>query len=563
PSENKWQPLLDTVGEGCGDPSIVEWGEERYRHLLMMAPCTDGSYHVHSTAESWEYWYSSAPISRVWGNSHDRKGDGVRSGLITATIDGKKVMLLTTPVYSEEKGESQLHLWMTDNARVHDVGPVSREGDDAAASSLLYRADKKELILLYEKKSGDSYSLVAVNLTEQLEQIKSVVKAWNDVDTALKNCASTGTVDSRIKNVCKAAVPTEGLAGFWSNSLEGNLWKDEYLGVNTMVHGGNVAGTEGGVRFRGVGARAEWLVGNKGQFQPYHFVNNDFTLVATVMINAVPKTEGRVPLMGVRMNDDASTVLVGLFYTKEKKWGVTVNKRHWELPDENVTWQPGTTYQVVLKRDWNEFYVYIDNNELIQEQVVVSDYTSYDVLDFYVGGDGAKGTGEVDVTVGNVLLYNYGLHGDELTSLSASKVTLPTPAGEWPLTTLGNDGEIASKMKPGEKRVDDGLNSKGPLPEEAHKGSHSAAEESGSSPVSSSPVSSSPRVRLADGGPEYTSASLAKDASSISLSGDSSVAFDNLTRVRPDSGRSDGTVHGCLSRLFLLLLGLWGFAALC
>ncbi|RNE97492.1 group II trans-sialidase superfamily [Trypanosoma rangeli] len=45
--------------------------------------------------------------------------------------------------------------------------------------------------------------------------------------------------------------------------------------------------------------------------------------------------------------------------------------------------------------------------------------------------------------------------------------------------------------------------------------------------------------------------------------GDSSVAFDNLTRVRPNSGRGDGTVRGCVSRLFLLLLGLWGFAALC
>ncbi|RNE96980.1 trans-sialidase [Trypanosoma rangeli] len=520
----------------------------------------DGSYYVNRSFASWKYWSDSAPISRVWGNSRDRKGEGARSGLITATIDGKKVMLLTTPVYSDEKGKGQLHLWMTDNARVHDVGPVSREGDDAAASSLLYRADKKELILLYEKKkSGDSYSLVAVSLTEQLEQIKSVVKAWNDMDTALKNCASTSTVDSRIKNVCKAAAPTEGLAGFWSNSLEGNLWKDEYLGVNTMVHGGNVAGTEGGVRFRGVGARAEWPVGNKGQFQPYYFVNNDFTLVATVMINAVPKTEGRVPLMGVRMNDNANTVLVGLFYTKDKKWGVTVNKRHWELPDEDVTWQPGTTYQVVLKRDWNEFFVYVDNNELIQEQVSPFEYTPRGVSDFYVGGDGAKGTDEVDVTVGNVLLYNYGLYADnELTSLSASKVTLPTPAGEWPLTTLGTNGKIASKMKPGEKRVDDGLSPKGPLPEEAHKGSHSAGEESGSSSVSSSP-----RVRLADGGPEYTSASLAKDASSISLSGDSSVAFDNLTRVRPNSGSGDGTVRGCVSRLLLLLLGLWGFAALC
>ncbi|RNE97214.1 trans-sialidase, partial [Trypanosoma rangeli] len=259
------------------------------------------------------------------------------------------------------------------------------------------------------------------------------------------------------------------------------------------------------------------------------------------------------------------------------KWGVIVNGNSRGLSDEDGTWQPGTTYQVVLKKLSESLYVYVDNNELIQEDVAPFEYTPRGVLDFYVGGDSAKGTGEVDVTVGNVLLYNEALGDNRLTSLSVSKVTLPTPAAEGPLTTLGNDGEIASKMKPGEKRVGDGLNPKGPLPEEAHKGNHSAAEESGSSPASSSPAlsspaSSSPRVRLADGpddgsmadgGSENTSAILAKDAPSISLSGDSSVAFDNLTRVRPHSVRGDGTMRGCVSRLLLLLLGLWGFAALC
>ncbi|RNE95186.1 trans-sialidase, partial [Trypanosoma rangeli] len=264
---------------------------------------------------------------------------------------------------------------------------------------------------------------------------------------------------------------------------------------------------------------------------------------------------------------NASTVLVGLFYTKHNKWGVTVNGKSRGLLDEDVTWQPGTTYQVILRRVSDEFFVYVDENMLIQEELPPSPYTSRGVSDFYVGGDGAKGTGEVDVTVGNVLLYTYGLYGHGLTSLSVSKVTLPAPAAEGSLTTLGNDEEIASKLKHGEKRIGDGLSPKGPLPEEAHKGNHGAGEEPGSSPASSSP-----KVRLADGpddgsmadgGSKNTSASLVKDASSISLSGDSSVAFDSFTRVRPDSGRGDGTVRGCVSRLFLLLLGLWGFAALC
>ncbi|RNE95387.1 trans-sialidase, partial [Trypanosoma rangeli] len=442
PSENEWEPLVDTEGEGCHNPSIVEWGEVDDRRIFMMAPCTDGSYYVYRSYTSLKAWRDGAPISRVWGNSRDRKGEGVRSGFITATIDGKKVMLLTTPVYSEEKGKGQLHLWMTDNVRVHDVGPVSSETDDAAASSLLYRADQKELILLYEKKSGDSYSLVAVSLTEQLEQIKSVVKAWKDMDTALKSCASTGTVDPRIKNVCKGPIPTEGLVGFWSNSLEGNLWKDEYLGVNATVHGGNVAGTEGGVRFRGAAAGAEWPVGKLGQNQPYYFVNNEFALVATVMINAVPK-EASTPLMGARMNDNAGTALFELSYTNNGKWRFKLGNAEAGEDDDDAKWEPNKTYQVVVEMKINEWYVHVDGNNIYDyeedDDDTVSDgverlFKSHRISHFYFGGDNvAVGTTTShDVTVSSVLLYNRLLISSEVPQLNANKVALPTPAAEEP-----------------------------------------------------------------------------------------------------------------------------------
>ncbi|RNE96391.1 trans-sialidase [Trypanosoma rangeli] len=655
PSKDKWEVSLRTKEAHCKEPSIVEWGGDQ--KLLMMTPCKDGYYDVYRAFGAGTSLYPvGEPISRVWGTSLKRQGEGARSGFITATIDGMKVMLLTTPVYSEEKGKGRLHLWVTDNARVHDVGPVSSETDDAAASSLLYRAEKKELILLYEnKKSGDSYSLVAMNLTEQLERIKSVVKAWKDMDAALKSCASTGTVDPRIKNVCKGAVPTKGLAGFWSNSLKGNLWKDEYLGVDATVHGGNVAGTEGVVRFRGAGAGAEWPVGKLGQNQPYYFANNEFTLVATVMINAVPEAEGPVPLMGVRMNDNASTVLLGLSYTKDKKWVVTVNGKPRALSEEDGTWQPGTTHQVALQMDWNEVYVYVDGNNIYggdeDEEDTVSDelgalFESRRISHFYLGGGvTAKGTATShDMTVASVLLYTEAVGRDEMASLKASKATLAELAAG-----KDTEKEVASVPTgvgvhtggPSEKdSTDNNLVHGGHSPTDPGAGSASlpAKEQPAASPPSSAPnpsvkekgeplqgkehapagqkdaAQTTPQRPSAvapeahhggdaaggshanqtlngagegekkkgeeprgngTSGPPLAPASPSADvnspaapgkhepAAAAPLSGNSSANLSNTTGAKPNGGKSDGTVRGCVPRLLLIaLLGLCGATVL-
>ncbi|EKF28961.1 trans-sialidase, putative, partial [Trypanosoma cruzi marinkellei] len=152
-SDKKWKLSQKTVGDGCRDPTIVEWGEDR---LLMMASCERGCRNVYASTASGVDWYTyGEPLTRVWGNSHDRKGYGVQNGFIKVTIEKKDVMLVTLPVYAKENGEDnkqkgRLHLWLTDNARVYDVGPISREGDDAAASSLLMQSGNEKLISVYE-----------------------------------------------------------------------------------------------------------------------------------------------------------------------------------------------------------------------------------------------------------------------------------------------------------------------------------------------------------------------------------------------------------------------------
>ncbi|EKF98196.1 trans-sialidase, putative [Trypanosoma cruzi] len=105
PSKNKWELPQITPGKGCRDPTLVKW--EKYKGdneiLFMMAHCAGGYYDVYRSTPHGGNWYTPGqPITRVWGNSHDRAGDGVKSGSTTAIIEEKEVMLITAPVYPKD-----------------------------------------------------------------------------------------------------------------------------------------------------------------------------------------------------------------------------------------------------------------------------------------------------------------------------------------------------------------------------------------------------------------------------------------------------------------------------
>ncbi|KAF5218587.1 hypothetical protein ECC02_008506 [Trypanosoma cruzi] len=456
-SGNKWELSSTTPGKGCRDPTLVKWEEDQYdERLFMMAHCDGGYYDVHRSTENGYNWNGHVkPITRVWGNSHNRKGYGVQSGSTTAIIEGKKVMLITAPVYPKEDnegGKGRLHLWVTDKARVYDVGPISRENDDAAASSLLMKSgkDNKELISLYENKKDGAYNLVAVRLAEKLERIKEVVKTWKDLDSALQYCSSgsSGTVDVRKKGMCNDRVPTDGLVGFLSGNLSENTWRDEYLGVNATVTNGEPR-VPNGLTFKGPGSWAVWPVGDMGQTVPYYFANTEFTLVATVSIHEVPKeSSSPIPLMGVRMNDTSSTVLFGLSYTHEKKWlAIAEGSGNAEVVDE---WEPNKTYQVVLRMNYDEWTVFVDKEEIHQKSYDKSLFNSHRISHFYIGGDSEhqSATGG-HVTVTNVMLYNEELFGNDLYKLKTSKVTIPSLGVEEQPTgqVASTDVSVASESR--------------------------------------------------------------------------------------------------------------------
>ncbi|RNC41262.1 sialidase-like protein [Trypanosoma cruzi] len=455
-SEDKWWLSQKKPGNGCRDPTLVKWKEDQDdERLFMMAHCAGGYYDVYMSTPHGVNWIDHLkPITRVWGNSHNRKGYGVQSGSTTATIEGKEVMLITAPVYAKEEnkgGKGRLHLWVTDKARVYDVGPISREADDAAASSLLMKSgrdNKEELISLYEnKKSDGAYSLVAVRLTEKLERIKEVVKTWKDLDGALQSCSSgsSATVDLPTKGMCNGPVPTDGLVGFLSGNFSENTWRDEYLCVNATVKNGERR-VPNGWTFKGSGAGAVWPVGDMGQTVPYYFANNEFTLVATVSIHEVPQS-GSIPLMGVRMNDTKGTVLFGLSYTHEKEW-LAITEDAVDLEDVDdaedvgdiVKWEPNRTYQVALRMDCDEWSVFVDRKEIKYTEYNQRLFDTHRISHFYIGGDSKNqsATGG-HVTVTNVMLYNERLLSDKLYELNASKVTIPSLGVEEQPT-----GQVAS-----------------------------------------------------------------------------------------------------------------------
>ncbi|KAF5216241.1 hypothetical protein ECC02_010999 [Trypanosoma cruzi] len=430
---------------GCSDPSVVEWEDDK---LMMMTACDGGRRRVYESGDKGESWTEAlGTLSRVWGNNKNGgKEKAVRSGFFTANVgnDGnnKKVMLVTLPVYADnDKEKGKLHLWLTDNTHIVDIGPVS-DDDDVAASSLLYNSgesgDKKEeeLIALYEKKKDDgrpSPGMVSVLLTEQLQRVKDVLTTWKEVDKSVSQlCTSLiAEKDRSTDNACGPVKITAGLVGFLSGKFSDKTWRDEYLGVNATVNNNEgaeasaVTSTEKGVTFQG--AWAEWPVGKQGENQLYHFANYNFTLVATVSIHNVPEGNTPIPLMGVKMNGDENNVLLGLSYDSGKKWHVLCGDK--TTTKLSSTWETGTPQHVViLLKNGTQGSVYVDGQRVCGNgECALGNGESKEISHFYIGGDGVNAENKegVSVTVTNVLLYNRPLDDTEIAAFNPNKANIP------------------------------------------------------------------------------------------------------------------------------------------
>ncbi|PBJ79316.1 trans-sialidase [Trypanosoma cruzi cruzi] len=440
-----WTVSREMSDDGCTDPSVVEWKGK----LMMMTACDDGRRRVYEFALTESWTEALGTLSRVWGSKHTVNEKAVGSGFTTARIDNRDVMLVTLPVYPENKGKGngkgKLHLWLTDNTHITDIGPVSGDDDEVAASSLLYKnaegeTNKEELIVLYEKKKGGedekSRSLWSVRLTAQLKRVKNVLATWKKVDGRVSQlCPSESAVrDNSPGTACDVGKITDGLVGFLSGNFSGSTWRDEYLGVDATVTGG--IGTGNGMTFTGYadgatfqGAWAEWPVGAQGDNQLYHFANYNFTLVATVSIHKAPEGVTPIPLMGVKkMNGGKSAVLLGLSYNKERKWELVHGGGSRNALSSD--WEPDTTHQVaIVLQNGTHGSAYVDGQRVGNAPCELGNADPKGISHFYIGGDGggAENTESrevVPVTVTNVLLYNRPLDGTEINALNANKVLI-------------------------------------------------------------------------------------------------------------------------------------------
>ncbi|RNC34771.1 putative trans-sialidase [Trypanosoma cruzi] len=615
---SNWKLSKGMSAGGCSDPSVVEWEDNK---LIMMTACDDGRRRVYEINDKGDSWTEAlGTLSRVWGSPKGANVKAVGSGFVTATVgngndDKRRVMLVTLPMppterEEEEKEKGELHLWLTDNTHIVDIGPVSGDDDDdAAASSLLYKSagsgnnkKKDELIALYEKKKGSekpsSHSLWSALLTEQLQRVKEVVATWKKVDERVsKLCPTLSAAESASTGTVCTSVVTDGLVGFLSGNFSENTWRDEYLGVNATVKSGiGAAGTTDGVTFTGRGAGAEWPVGRQGRNQLYHFANYYFTLVATVSIDKVPEEEGPISLMGATMNGDDKTVLLGLSYDSEKKWQVLCDG----VPNSGkLSSTLGSTHHVViLLRNGSQGSVYVDGQQLNgNEACALGNRDSKGISHFYIGGDGenAGGQEEVHLTVTNVLLYNRPLDEAEIGALNPNKEPIQllkenpsapskvssdsiippshpatpnaqkteassTPAGRHPM-------EQGQSME-SSKDADSGGASTAAVPtittssagKDTVKRVASGTSPDGTQTVDgSSTADGEPTMETREGGTNGQEEEVNTQIREVNATALSS----SLGNVSQGNNSDSGTVRECglLPSLLLLLLGLWGFAA--
>ncbi|EAN91791.1 putative trans-sialidase, Group V [Trypanosoma cruzi] len=591
-TDNKnWTLSKGMSDGGCSDPSVVEWEEGK---LMMMTACGDGPRRVYESGDMGESWTEAlGTLSRVWGNKKDGQATAVRSGFITATIDGvgnKKVMLVTLPVHAEEgKEKGKLHLWLTDNTHIVDIGPVSGE-DDAAASSLLYNSGgntderKEELIALYEKKKDvkPPPGMVSVLLTEQLKRVKEVLTTWKEVDGRVSQlCTSLIAQKDRAStdDVCGAVKITAGLVGFLSGNLSGDTWRDEYLGVNATVNNKGAAAstltsTDRGVTFKGRGAWAEWPVGKQGQNQLYHFANYNFTLVATASIDKMPEGNTPIPLIGAKMNGDGNSVLLGLSYDSERKWHVLCCDKTPKEPSS--TWETETQYQVaIVLKNGTQGSVYVDGQRVGNGECALGNGASKEISHFYIGGDGENAANKEDVsaTVTNVLLYNRPWDEAEIAAFNPNKDPAPSlvdgsvegdairPSGggqemeeqRESLESSGVNGVSAPTVPSAKTSSGEEVSATQLVSEESSDGSKNVG--GGSSPGSDAPVET--REGGTDGQKEEEIHAQNGDVNATALS-------SNLGNVSQGNNTDAGTMRGSglLPSLLLLLLGLWGLTAL-
>ncbi|PBJ77181.1 trans-sialidase [Trypanosoma cruzi cruzi] len=378
----------------CYHPRITEWEGS----LLMIVDCED-EQNVYESRDMGTAWTEAiGTLPGVWVKSQSFLSDlKLRvDALITATIEGRKVMLYTQRGNSSEKNKpNPLYLWVTDNNRSLSVGPVGMDnaGKGELSSSLLY--SDGNLQLLQQRGNGEGSAISLSRLTEELKTIKSVLKTWAQKDAFFS----------------KLSIPTAGLVAVLSDAANKDTWNDEYLCVNATVK--NAKKVEDGLKLTESDSEVMWPVNTRVNNVRHVSLSHNFTLVASVTIEEAPSADA--PLMGAMLGDTNSQYTMGVLYTADKEWVTIFNGKK---TTESGTWEPGKEYQVALMLQGNKSSVYVDGKSLGEEELPLQSERPLEYLSFCFGGCGIK---NFPVTVKNVFLYNRPLNPTEMTAIKERK----------------------------------------------------------------------------------------------------------------------------------------------
>ncbi|RNE96866.1 putative trans-sialidase [Trypanosoma rangeli] len=339
-------PSSGAVAEGCVAATLLEWGGK----LLMIATDELQRYRLYESGGAEAAW------KEVTGSHAYLLGDflkGVERGegddFITATIDGAEVVLFSRQWHSYDDETktigSVLQLWMTDNKRMHPVGPIATDPlQSHEFSALLYAKDDNKLFAVYERRDNTSSGLIFAPLTEQLQRVKDVLGAWKKADAkvaALCGAATTAGEPAQSGAACNPPVPTDGLVGFLSDAGNATQWADDYLWMNATVR--EATKIANGFNLTGPASRIVWPVVEQAGAPAYSFAGRGLTVVATATIRRAPTSA--TTLLGVGVSVGRHVLELSLSYDEGKRWrtGGRGGASTAALP-----WMEGATYQVAL-----------------------------------------------------------------------------------------------------------------------------------------------------------------------------------------------------------------------
>ncbi|EKF25992.1 trans-sialidase, putative, partial [Trypanosoma cruzi marinkellei] len=237
----------------------------------MIVDCDNGQkvYESRDKGKTWEE--AVGKLLGVWVNSgsrHPRDLSLYVGALITATVEGRKVMLYTQKSFLSTREENEwvtaFYLWVTDNNRSFSVGPVAAGTavNWELSSTLLY--SDGNLHLLQERPNREGHVISLSRLTDELSTIKSVVSTWVQKDIFFSS----------------SSIPTAGLVAVLSDAATNGKWIDEYRCVNATVT--NARKVKDGWRLTETTSGVLWPVNDWKNNVRHVFLNHSFTLVATV-----------------------------------------------------------------------------------------------------------------------------------------------------------------------------------------------------------------------------------------------------------------------------------------